>query len=33
MEKPDMLATLQACRFLKNISPAHLDTICRFLQC
>jgi CRP/FNR family cyclic AMP-dependent transcriptional regulator len=30
MEKPDMQATLQSCRFLKNISPAHLDTISGF---
>ena len=30
METPDMQATLQSCRFLKNISPAHLDTISEF---
>jgi CRP/FNR family transcriptional regulator, cyclic AMP receptor protein len=30
MENPDMQATLQSCRFLKNISPAHLDTISGF---
>lgn len=30
MEKPDMQATLQSSRFLKNISPAHLDTISDF---
>lgn len=30
MEKPDMQTTLQSCRFLKNISPAHLDTISGF---
>ena len=30
MENPDMQATLQSCQFLKNISPAHLDTITGF---
>jgi CRP-like cAMP-binding protein len=30
MDQADMQATLQSCRFLKNISPAHLDTISSF---
>jgi CRP-like cAMP-binding protein len=30
MDNPDMQATLQSCLFLKNISPAHLDTITDF---
>ena len=30
METPDMQATLKSCQFLKNISPAHLDTISVF---
>ncbi len=30
MVNPDIRATLQSCRFLKNISPMHLDTISDF---